>query len=129
MKQCFRIQRALIIMDNIFFVVKPFWFILCGLGFFPLSFNEQIANGVLVLKKHGVVASCLNAAFSITLIALNIMNSFNFLGVSAFLNVLFRMQAVLGSLLNLMQFFYQIHKRRNIVNILSALDCFDKKVY
>lgn len=117
------------IMDNVFFAASPFCRIMCAIGFFPLSLNGPIANGDFVINRRGVIASCCNAVISFIFIVLNFTNSFEFKGVSPFLNVLFRMQAVLGSLLNFMQFFYQIYKRRQIVEILAALNSFDKKVY
>lgn len=115
-------------MENIFTSARPFCLLSKILGLFPVSFDGPAANGVLKLSFFGVVCSGLSAFIAISLIALNLLQENIPTSSSRLLSLLFRIDLLIGLLLNLITLFYQMGRLRSIANFLIAIHNIDEKV-
>lgn len=117
-----------LIMENIFSVSEPYYFLCKVLGLFPMSFEGPKTKGVFKTKWNDVVCSLLSLIVPVLLIALNFYLEYGPTSSSAMLSDLWKIQAVFGVFLILLQHSYQISKNKEIPRFLNAVNEFDQKV-
>lgn len=117
------------IMENVFTAAKPFLTFASSLGFFPLSFEDNVRCGVLKTSWNGLIAtfSCLFTLFSLT-----VANSSK---VKVFLTAGSKIMMIAWIVLSNFElasfyfmFSYQLYKRKNILQFLILLNQFDQEV-
>lgn len=111
-------------MENVFTSVKPFYVLAKVLGLFPLSAESSWENGKfktnLLDVSHWSLVSIL--------IALNVFFDDGPASTSPLVAMMFKIQAMFGTFLISILFFYQMAKRHSIVKFLRAVDEFDQRV-
>ena len=115
-------------MDNIYTILKPFYFLAKILGSFPMTFEGPTVKGFLKTKRHDVlITSCVFIALTILTVykvtAGNVIANDSFIMIKAW-----DLSLVFGLFAFLVHFCIQIAMRKNIKFFLRCLDNYDKEV-
>lgn len=124
MKQSHR-DFDIVNMENVYTTVKPFYYLAKTLGLFPKSFDVK---GKFETKWHGIMGSLLSLSTASVLLILNLLINDGPTSSSVMLSEMLRVQAVIGIILIIIQFFYQHSKVCEIVEFIDLLNKIDQKV-
>lgn len=115
-------------MENIFTATKPFYVLAKVLGLFPLSAKSPWENGKFKTNLLDVSHWFVMIFLASILIAINVFFDDGPASTSPLVAMMFKIQAMFGTFLISILFFYQMAKRHSIVNFFRAIDEFDQRV-
>lgn len=115
-------------MENIYTTAQPFYVLTKGLGLFPMSNEGSAFKPKFRVRLHDIVASFLAFLVPILLIVLNSSCSDAPASSSRMLSDIWRVHAIFGVFLVVLNFIYQIRRRSEILKFLEMINEFDKKV-
>lgn len=115
-------------MENIFTAAQPFYLLSKVMGLFPMSFEGPIEKGNFKVKWHDVIYSLFSLTVPISLIAFNLLAEVTQVSSSALLSDIWVIHSITGVSLLILQFSYQVCKRKEILRFLEAVNEFDEKV-
>lgn len=116
------------VMENIYCVFRPFYFLLKFCGLLPMSFLGPARNGVLSFKWSDLLASFWCFTIMIMMVWMNILDHNILIDYSTVLSTAWILSLFFGFLAVLMMFLYNLFKCQTHKKLLESVSEFDRMV-